>query len=277
MLDFNISITDSNPGMAGYSLEKDLNGDLTYSDFSKYLRTAHIGISKDVLKEEQQRGFDKKPRKRIDNVFDKIEEQVKDFGKIEYFAKQSFTEAFDFIYRKIEEKSPVDRGVYENYNYVFYKGSIVARNRTELLLWLENATFTNNDIVRFVNLTPYGRRLEYLGVSKGRQGSSRKTRLTKAGSRYSRFMEGAKKKVRPGDLVSRPNGTYHLVQRSAKARYKSIGKIKHEFLPGNQLVNIPIMSVGKGLSYKARTTFEKDGRPYLYSSIVITLNEAGGF
>lgn len=279
-LSLDITVQDKGGGFNGpanFNFLDDINGQDSYEDMLRFLKQAHIRIAKDVLKEEQKKGFDKDPRKRIDNVFDKIEEQVKDFGKIEYFAKQSFSEAMMFIYKKIEEKSAIQTGTYKMYNYVFFRGSLVARSMKDLETWLEGRTFAATDRIRFVNLTPYGRRLEYLGVSRNKKGNRSKLRMGKASSRYSRFMEGAKKRVKPGTLVSRPNGTYYLALRAARRKFKGVGRIKHEFVQGTDLANIPIMNVGDGLRYKARTEFVKDGRPYLYSSIVVDFNELGAF
>lgn len=253
-----VTITEKGKGAPKWSFDTDLNGEVTLEEFLNFTKRALITVSKDVLKEEQAKGFDKNPRTRVDNVFGKDEEMVKPLGKIEYFTKESFRELILFTYRTILKKAPVgSTGFYRNSNFVFYRGNIVARNEQELATWLiskESNPFKPGDIVRFVNVMPYARKLELLGIRKG----SRKYRKGKGGKNR--------------DVSIRmPNGTYFLSYKASRRKFKAATNFfKFQFLTGDS-IGIKNSSVRPGF----RTRFKKDQRPYLYPTIVLDFSAAG--
>lgn len=227
-------------------------------------------IAREVLIEEQSRGFEKEPRVRTDNIFDKPIINIKAFGKIEYYARQEFSEAITAIYTRLLALSPVGRThYYKNTHYVLFRGKTVARDASELKSWLLTAEFRDGDILRFVNAMPYARKLELnagrniiTGKNKGTKNS--KKRMGKSGS-------GS------GAMVRKPNGAYFLTYRYARSQFKSISNfMKFAFLTGDALgiKNSPVR--GRQPSGSAfRTTFKKDGRTYLYPTIVLDFSKTG--
>lgn len=276
-MEIDISVKEIGRKTQPYTVSSDLSGKVTLRQFLQFIKRAQIQIAKDVLREEQARGFDKKPRKRIDNKFGLEEEQVKPLGKIEYFSRQNVSEAILEIYKEIDLQSKRISGTYAKYNYLFYNGQIVARSLNEVTRWLAtNPKFQTGTRLRFINLTPYARRLEYLGVRSGK--TSR--RKGKASSRYVRGIGANKTKVKVGDIVSKPNGTYFFTSRKLKRNSSKLGKfkgianrIKFEFIRGSSIGGLPTIRLPNGQT--GRTNFKRDNRPYLYPAIVLDLSSEG--
>jgi len=274
-LSLDISVSESGKGQKAWNLESDLNGKATEAEMQTFLRTALIQIAPQALREEQARGFDKKPRVRVDNQWDRPIEGVKPFGKIEYFARQNAIEAIGQIYNEISKRSLVDTGQYRDSNYVIVNRKVVATNLAELKAWMFTTAKTglpSNTIVRFVNVTPYAARLEFAGYSKGVRGGSKGKRI---GSRKTRAAKKA-----PGGRAAKPNGTYVLAHRIARSKYKSIANfIKFTFIP-NGFDGINISGNGvfrtsyKEVDRKGNRT-KRAGQPYVYPSIVLDFSEKG--
>lgn len=239
-------------------------------DMVEMSKEATIDIARDVLKEEQSNGFDKKPRVRTDNVFDKPIINVKAFGKIEYFARQNYAEAIQGIYTRLLALSPVGQTrYYKNTHFVLHRGKTVATDASELKAWLATAQFREGDVVRFVNAMPYARKLELnsnrniiSGSKSGSKNRKGKTGLSSSGS---------------GAMVKKPNGAYYLTYRYARSQYKSVATfIKFAFLTGDVLGIDKAPIRGRQPSGAAfRTSFKKDKRPYLYPTIVLDFSQSG--
>lgn len=258
-----ITVTESGKGRAPYNLNSDLDGKQTLEDNLMFLRKSLINISKEILRDEQSRGFDKNPRKRIDNRFDRQEEQVRPIGKIEYFAKVDVSFALIKMYEALIERSPYRTGQYRSGNVVFVNGTEVARSVGQLKRFIvanrDAGGFSPNDTIRFINVNPYARRLETLGVRRGTAGSKAGLTFTQGGRRT--------KSRRTGNLLKRPNGAYYLSYRLFRRQFVQIADfIKFSYIP-NGTNGIFIRPSGD-----FRTTFKKDGRPYLYPSIVLKLS-----
>jgi len=267
-LSVSISVKESGKNAPLWDIDSDLNGNITRKDFIQHVKGSLISIAKEALREEQADGFDKEPRVRIDNKFDRPIETVKPFGKIEFFSRLDAIDVVRKIYKEIESRSIVDTGQYKNSNYVFVNNRLVATSRSELSTWYMNTKKTGlppTAIVRFVNVTPYAARIEYAGLSKSSRGKSAGKTIGKARSRFSKAA---------GKRVKKPNGTYVLAFRAARAKYKSAaGFMKFVFIP-NGYAGITISGSGR-----FRTTYSPSNKrysgPYVYPTIVLDFSSKG--
>ncbi len=248
-----------------YTLETDLNGEVSLADFLNFTKLALIVTADTVLKEEQAMGFDKNPVVLVDGRFSKTIAEVKPLGKIEINAradlKNMLLETYSFLIRK----SPVWKGNYVAHHYVFLNGHQVASDMSSLTAWLESSPqFEDRDIIRFVNIMPYARKLERAGITEGK---------TKPRTRKSRDKKEAAKGIR----VAAPNGVYYLTTQAIRRKYKRNSFIRFQFMPGTTLgIKANLKNTGGSLH---RTHFKsvngKKRRAYLYPTIMISVREAG--
>lgn len=230
----------------------DLDGNLSFKEFLNFTKTVLIVTAATVLKEEQDQGFDKTPVVIVDgNTFKRVID-VNPLGKIEFVARQDMSDIVLETYQGILDRSPVLTGQYKSSNFVFLNGQQVATDKSSLDAWLAtNPAFDDKDLIRFVNIEPYARKLERLGVTEQRQ--------------QSRTVQARKRRGKGGGRVLAPNGTYFLTSRSIRSKYKRNSIIRFEFISGTQL-GITGSFAGKG---------GKPGRAYLYPSILISVQESG--
>lgn len=229
------------------------------------LRRELIIYADEVFEFEKKSGFTDKPRIIVDGKFNKPIEGVRPFGKIEYInTATDFVEEIIMAFDEIEKRSP--RGVknpgdkfsqvkYRNFNYVYFNRKLVAKNRLELRRWAIFASkkgFSRGDEIAFVNLVPYARKLERLGVVRGkeRNSSARKTRSKK--SRYD------------NSKVSLPSGVYFQAQRSISRIFRKKAFVKPVIF---EPLDVQIGGMRNRFA-KARTKGGV-GRPYLYPMIRI--------
>ena len=218
--------------------------------------TIHIMIAtaQETLREEQNNGFETSPRIRVDNVFDKGLRHVKSYGKVEYHARQSFSEAILGIYDRLLALSPIGRTrYYVGTHLVLMNGKTVARDTGELAAWLKIAQFTAKDTMHFVNPMPYARRLE---LDSGR-----------------RLVAGKRKGKKPVKLdVKKPSGAYITAYRFARNKYPVLKDgMKFQFISGGVLGldNTPIRArQPSGAEFRTRF-IGGSKRPYLYPTISI--------
>lgn len=265
--DIELSVTESGRNAPKYSLDGDINGEITLKDFRSTMKQVLIETARSVLNEEQLRGFDEKPRVRVDNRFDTTIEVVKPFGKIEYFSRLTIKDSLLGIYTLLVEKSATWTGLYKDSHYVFYNNTLIATSLRELDAWTTKNNPTTG-FLRFVNVTPYATRLEYAGISKSVRGKSK-------GGTVKNAKTG---KSRGGTVFKRPNGVYSLIARSARSRYKSIGNyLKFAWMPnGTSGINIQETTYrGQTLRNSYHKGNKKYSGPYVYPSIVIDLNSQG--
>ena len=267
MIDFDIdfSVTESGRRAPKYTLQSDLNGNVSLEDLFDFCRSSLVIISTEALKEEQGRGFDKKPVRTVDGVIGRSEFQVKPFGRIEYNARANSNQVISEIFEGIISRSPLDTGTYLFNNAVFVNGSFVASTRDELRKYFTTNELKPQDIVRFVNLTPYAGRLEKLGVTAQRQSARN-------------VLSRDRRKRGAGIRIQAPNGTYFLTARAAQRKYQNNANIRFEFLPGTSfgLSRLPTSSrAGKVL----RTVFSpknpKYKGAYVYPCIRVQLSKGG--
>jgi len=248
-----------------YNLVGDKRGEQTLEGLAINNQNATFSIAREVLKEEQVKGFPKKPRVRTDGRFEKPDTKVLPFGRIEYYAQSDVGVAILDMFRRLHEKSPMVSGQYREQNVLYHNGLEQARTPAGVASFVKDIEsiggFKPGDELRMVNLNPYARKLEYYRVTQATVGRRKGKQNNK----------GRKRSTKTGNLL--PSGTYYLTGRAIKRRYRAIANF----------INIGFMRSGDGGitigpvagSHGNRTSFEKDGRPYLYPYISIRLSAEG--
>ena len=242
--------------------------DANLKEFLLDIKDVLIQVSQDALREEQRAGFDPNPITIVDGIFNKPISAVFPLGSIEFVSTS--VEALQVIkdtYAEIYRLSKIVTGTYIAYNYVFVNGRVVARTVPELDSWIAtNPQLKPRDIIRFVNLTAYARRLEYLGVTAQRQ------RARKTNPKRHEKRKNDKK-------LPRPNGVYYLATRVIRAKYRGNVGAYFGFILGREIDSSLIPSrtlAGK----KMRNTFDSSRNPknsgsYLYPSVKLVINSRG--
>ena len=265
-----IKVVEKGRNKPGYSLDADLGGKFTFEELQEFTRQVVIATAKTVLKEEQAKGFDKEPRVRVDNRFDRMEEEVKPFGKIEYFARVDFNFALLQMYEIIKSLSVVVTGQYRSGNVVFVNNVEVARSTGQLRRYVVDKAsaggFKAGDLIRFINVNPYARRLENKGYRRGVRGpyANKNTKRPRSG-----------KSRKTGNRIIIPNGTYSLAARNIKSQFKQVSKLIafRYFINGTSGINIRDKN-GQLASFKTGKR-GAIGRPYLYPSISFRVDPQG--
>lgn len=261
-----ISVKETGRQAPQYDLDSDLSGDLTLTQLLDFLKRSLIIVADTALRDEQSRGFDKQPIVAVDGRVNKAVIDVSPVGKIEFTSRTNAADFLTEIYDGIQERSPVDTGLYKSSNFVFVNGKQVATNQTELETFAKTATFKDGDIVRFANVVPYARKLERHAITAqgGRSRTVKNKRKGKKGPYENQ-----------NDFILAANGAYYLTSRAALRKYKRNAKISFEYITGSQLGVNGIILRSPNRSGNLRRTFKKDGRSYLYPSIKIVLSETG--
>jgi len=225
-----------------------------------FTKRALISLAVDALEEEQALGFDKSPVVVVDNKRGESINKVKPLGKIQFVARQDLKDILIFAYNSIMIRSKELSGDYKRSNVVTFNGQQVANTEEGFTTWLNSiAYFEPRDRIRFVNTSPYARKLERYGISKGVGGLGRSSR------RYRKADKHEKRKGGTQFLV--PNGTYALAQRAIARKYQANAFIKFEFLPGDSLG-----ITGPGTQYKRGASA---GKSYLFPTILIYATPSG--
>jgi len=266
-ISLNLEVTEKGRRAPGWNLDADLQGERTLSELLEFTKSSLILIAEAALYDEQSRGFDKQPVTVVDGRTGKPIINVNPLGKIEFFSRQSITEIVSTIYSNIVKLSPVDTGKYKRSNFVFLNGKQVASDQASLDAWLATSPTTGpNDIIRFLNIQPYARKLERYGVTAGRK----KYRTKKSSDPKGRSGTGGR--------ILAPNGTYYLTARRAIRLFGKNAKIKFKFVPGSELGLTATFKTSSGVVGKKRSIKKpKSPRTYLYPSISIKLNAGGTF
>lgn len=251
-MDVELSVADRGLTTERFGYLRDSQMEL--EDLLAWTKNQLIVISDLVLREEQEKGFDKEPVMLVDGRKNKRIEDVKPLGQVEFIARQDLTDVLLEAYNTLLELSKVRTGTYKSSHFVFYNGRRVATDLPSLESWLQTATFSDKDVVRIINVQPYARRLELLGVTSTRQ-QNRRESATRAAKRKS------------GTQVRLPNGTYHLASRRLKSKYKNNVQINFTFLPGTTL--------GLSGSFKSGNSKSSVGRAYLYPTLVFRVQARG--
>lgn len=256
-----ISVSENGRRRPEYKVDTDLSGELSLKDLLEWTRAALIITADEVLKDEQSQGFDKEPVLIVDGRRGKSVQAVSPLGSIQFVSRQDFGAILLDAYNGLLSRSKVLTGNYISSHYVFYNGEQVATDLKSLQGWLgllgQGPDFKDGDTIRIVNIQPYGRRLELLGVTAQRSNDR------------VREKRGKKGQYGPGIGIKTPNGAYQLTARSMITKYKQNAIIKFAFIPGTSLGLTGTFKGGrKGKSPSA-------GRPYLYPSLVFTIQERG--
>jgi hypothetical protein len=241
-----------------YTLDTDLNGEITLAELLKFTKASLIIISDQVLREEQDRGFDKEPVVVVDGRTNKPVISVNPLGSIEFIARADIKEMMLEIWNAIEYRSPVDTGEYKSSNVVALNGNQVANSLQSLEAWLNsNPVLGPKDIIRFVNTAPYARRLERLGVTAQR--------------RRERTENSRDKRQRSGTKILAPNGTYFLTSRAVKRKFKKNVGITFGFIPGY------VLGLKGNFRTYSKNPRKKNNKPnsYLYPAITLRIGEGG--
>lgn len=259
-----IQVTESGKRAPQYTVETDLDGGLTLDELLDYMKSSIIFIAKDVLEEEQAKGFDKTPVTTVDNRVNKSILDVKPFGTIEFTARQNMKDILLETYESLLFKSPVLTGKYKSSHVVIYNQSLVATDQQGLNTWLNsNPNFQDKDVIKFVDVQPYARKLE-------RQGITAQKRSTR--SKKSTDMRG-----RSGEKILAPNGVYYLTAQAIKRKYKRNSSIKFGFIGGSQLglsQSFQTVSSGRRGGGRGKKGLRRT-KAYFYPTISILVNEAG--
>lgn len=264
----NLKVTVSVKDDAGRNIDitEDLNGEKTLEEFLQFTKGALISIAEFALKEEQAKGFDKKPVVITDGRVGKSPLDVNPLGSIEFVSTDvATTGVIRTVYDAILTRSKREEGTYIEGNLVFHKGSVIAENMIQLDAWIKsNPKVLPGDTIRFVNVVPYARKLERHGITAQRS----KTRSVKSRD----------KQKRSGERILAANGTYYLSSRVAIREFKGNVKIFFGFILGSTLgvQNLPtITKGGKTLrtNYKPSPKRPKNSGPYLYPYIKLIIGE----
>lgn len=259
MIDVQVKITGrgaKQEGLTNFSFN-------TSKELEEWVVSNHVTVAREILKDFQARGeFPKQEFLTItDGVVDNPDLNVKPFGKIEYATKlENITDAVRDAFRLVVERSPLKTGYYQINNVLFYNGKLVAKGLFQVNAWLaKDRDYKNTDRFRIVNLSPYARKLERLGYRRGTSGQDvgQIKRVSRKGL------------TRSGRKTLLPNGAYMLAHRVAKSRYPQLkNNIRFSFIPIDPNVARQALAVGRDTTgYK----FAKNGRPYLYPSISISI------
>jgi len=238
-------------------------------DVVDILRGQLVLVSRQFLKTEQNAGdFPKRDFiTLVDNKVNANEAAVKPFGMVEYQTKlETLQPVLLFAMQKIVERSPERTGAYLA-NHVLFKNNIfVAKGFSNIISFINSDTdLKPTDIYRFVNVTPYARKLERYRITKQTQGKNKGKNITK----------GLNQKLVKNQLTTIPAGAYVLSTRAIKRKFKALkNNIRFSFIPISpgtvrQLDTSNSDTTGYVFS-ENRNQGSAAGRPYLYPSLTVT-------
>ena len=184
----------------------------------KHIQAITISVAKEVLREEQVKGFDDNPRILVDRRYGVPFEGVKPFGIIEIFSRSDMGEVIEFIWKKLHEKSPVGDfdsrpghpGFYRNSHIIMVNGVQVTQATIKTMNY-----DPHKDKIQFVNTTVYARKIE--GIYTSSRIIDRKTRKRERKGKWHTF----------GWSPQAPKGVYRVVHRMARTRFGSNMDIKY--------------------------------------------------
>ena len=251
-----IAITSGNGRRRVMSnINTDLNGEVTLAELLEFTKSTLIIAADELLKEEQAKGFDPTPVMLVDGRPNKPLAAVHPLGKIQFIARADFTEILSYAYTALLELSKVQTGRYKASHRVFHNGRQVAVDLASLNAWIaSDPEIKDADKIRIVNIQPYARRLELLGVAAGRTAPKKQDK-------------GRRKGQVTGKIFSVPNGAYQLAHRRISNKYKANARILFRFIPGSQL--------GLTGTFGKQWGKGRAGRPYLYPSLVFHFQQRG--
>ena len=234
-----------------FTLSEDLSGQKTVEGITDSAKQLLISVAADVLAEEISMGFPRDFLTFVDGRKKPIE-QVNPFGRIEFIAPRSLDDVLLQTMEAIESRSKVVSGRYMMAHRVTLNRVTIATGTSSLKRWLDSGPkLSPKDVITFINIAPYARRLERYGITKDSSSG------------------GAGSKRAPG----RPNGTYRLAYRSVRRKYRRNVKIDFRMIPGDSIDFGSEIGVRRNF---ARGRKKSVGRAYLYPSIQVTKGTDGG-
>lgn len=256
------SVRESGRKAPQWTLDSDINGEMTLADLLAFTKQNLLVIADTALAEEQAKGFDKNPVVTVDGRIGKPVIAVNPLGSIMFTSTADISEVVLEIYQFILERSPVLTGRYKSSHYVFLNGKQVATDLSSLNSWLATKPEVEpKDVIRFVNIQPYARKLERLGVTVDRT--------------QARFRKSSDKRQRSGPQVRAPNGTYYLATRAALRKFKQNLKISFKFISGSEMGLTATFKMN--YARPGKLTNRKPAKPstYLYPSILLKISDGG--
>lgn len=241
-------------------------------DVVNILRAQLVLASAQFLKLNQDTGFFPKSDyiTLVDNKLNDDIRDVKAFGRIVYKTRLgSLKPVLLQAIKSIVERSPERTGAYLA-NHVLFKNNIfVAKGYSEIVSFIEKEGSNElGDVYRFVNVSPYARKLENLRVTKQVRGKY------KGQHRESNIV---KRKVKGKDTTI-PAGAYVLSARSLKNKYKELKRnIRFTFLPIDPGLIRQLDTSGRdttGYVFKGTKKSPGNQRPYLYPTLVISYEKS---
>lgn len=233
-------------------------------DVVDLLRGQLVLVAKQFLKTEQDaKDFPKNDYiTLVDNKLNSNERDVKPFGIIEYKTKlEDLKPVLIFAARAIFNRSPLRTGAYQDNNVLFKNNKGVAAGYLDIVSYINKETdFKPTDVFRFVNVSPYARKLERYRITRDSKGNSR--------------VGGLKQKNVKNKIVTVPSGTYVLSTRSIKRKFKALkNNIRFSFIPIHPSTVRTLDVSGKdttGYVFANANNDSGKGRPYLYPSLTIS-------
>jgi len=140
---------------------------------AEWVRQATIDTAIRALQEEVARGFDNEAVVITDGMPRRDYLQVKPFGRIEFAARTSMTEAVRWALTELQKKSPVLTGRYASSHTVMINGAEVQGN-----IWVALRNVRPTDRVQMVNPQPYARKIEGATANK-RTGRGKRAALSR--------------------------------------------------------------------------------------------------
>ena len=127
----------------------------------QWVKENTIAVAERVLQEEVRRGFDIQPVVVTDGMPRRDYLQVKPFGKIEFVARTSMSDAVRWALTELQKRSPVLTGRYAGAHTVMINGAEVEGN-----IWAALRNVQPTDRVQIVNPQPYARKIEGATANK---------------------------------------------------------------------------------------------------------------
>lgn len=203
------------------------------------VRRYQVAVAKQVLAEEQLRGFDERPVRIVDRRTNAPVESVRQFGVIEFVSRADLADVVRWMFERLVQISPVFEGDYRRSHLLFLNRVSVGTDVEELL-----KRYRPGDRIQIVNTQPYAKKIE--GRGKSARGAA----------------------VRPLSKQA-PNGVYRAVYAAARRRFAKRG-IYFDFTYRKLDLGVTAMGLQGGGRNRKRIR-----RPVVYPQIQLYQSTAG--
>jgi hypothetical protein len=158
------------------------------------VRQYQVAVARQVLAEEQLRGFDERPVRIVDRRTNAPVESVRAFGVIEFVSRADLADVARWVFAELVRRSPVGpTGRYQKSHLVFLNRASVGDMEAALRV------YKPGDRIQIVNTQPYARKIEGRKQSKAKGGA-----------------------IKPLSKQA-PNGVYRAVYAAARRRFAQRG------------------------------------------------------